>query len=255
MVSTPTAPVERRTHVRFAASELHGLHAARVKYGPDIDVIDLSSGGVLFETAAPLTAESTIVLEFAGPTRTELIPSRIVRCQRVMTTDYRARSQGACVFRRPLRLKDLVTGITPSRAETLKTADDTAGPWQSVVAKYRDGRLISGYTSDFNPSKTHLHVSPAPSARDAQYLELNDLDAIFFLRDARDPGDAVAPPRRDDTYGRKVSLFLPNGDELTGSTLNYNRHASGVFMYPFASDFGVTRVFVTQGGIRNLRLL
>jgi hypothetical protein len=254
MVSTPTTPVERRTHVRFAASELRGLQAARVKYGPDINVIDLSSGGVLFETAAPLTQEATIVLEFSGPTRTELIPSRIVRCQRLERVDYRARSKGACAFKRPLRLKDLVTGTSPLGA-TLKTAGESASTWQAVVGKCRDGRLISGYTIDFSPSKTHLHVSPGPSSNGAQFVELTELDAIFFLRDSRDTPRAATTPQRDETYGRRVSLLLPNGEELTGSTLNYSRHTSGVFMYPFESEFGVARVFVTQGGIRSLRLL
>ena len=254
MGSTPTAPVERRIHVRFAASELNGLHAARVKYGPQIDVIDLSSGGVLFETAAPLTHEATIVLEFSGPARNELIPSRIVRCQRLESVDHRARSKGACVFKRPLRLKDLVKGTT-RRDPALKTGDEPAVTWQGVVGKYRDGRLVSGYTVDFSPAKTHLHVSPEPSPNDAQFIALTELDAIFFLRDSRDTRPAAATATRDETYGRRVALLLPNGEELTGATLNYSRHASGVFMYPFASEFGVARVFVTQTGIRHLRLL
>jgi len=34
---------------------------------------------------------------------------------------------------------------------------------------------------------------------------------------------------------------------MAGSTLNYSRHASGIFLYPFDSDFGVARVFVDAG--------
>jgi hypothetical protein len=255
MVTSPTVPVERRNHVRFAASELNGLQGARVKYGHDIEVIDLSASGVLFETAAPLTQASTIVLEFSGPTKTVLIPSRVLRCQSVATIDYRKRSKGACAFKRPLALKDLVTGTTPARRDTPSSLDESVGTSHAIVGKYRDGRLISGYTSDFSPSKTYMHVSRTPSATEKQLVELTELEALFFMRDSRDTGDVQGAPGTDGTYGRKVALLLPNGEELTGSTLNYSRHTSGVFMYPFESDFGVARVFVTQSGIRNLRLL
>jgi predicted transcriptional regulator len=52
-----------------------------------------------------------------------------------------------------------------------------------------------------------------------------------------------------------VALVLPSGEQLTGATLNYNRDGSGVFVYPFESDFGVERIFVTPHGIHQLRLL
>jgi hypothetical protein len=247
MVSTPTATVrvERRAHVRFAASQLNGLHAARVKYGDDITVIDLSSSGVLFETTAPLAQEATIVLEFSGPTRTDLIPSRIVRCQSLPAIDHQKRSKGACAFKRPLRLKDLVVGSAAAQDAT----------WHAVVAKYRDGSLVSGYTRDFSPSKAHMHVSPTVSAKETRVIQMTELDALFFLRDARDTGERENTSKTDGPYGRKVALLLPNGEELTGSTLNYSRQTSGVFIYPFEGDFGVSRVFVTPHGIRHLRLL
>lgn len=257
MVSAPSSvAVERRGHVRFSASELNGLQAARVKYGDDITVIDLSSGGVLFETTAPLIQEATIVLEFTGPTRIELIPSRVVRCQSMTRIDHSKRTKGACAFKRPLRLKDLVVGSPAARWTTSSSSGDATVTWHAVVAKYRDGRLISGYTRDFSPSRAHMRVSPTVSAKETHFIELTELDALFFLRDARDKIDDVqSAARNDGTYGRKVALLLPNGEELTGATLNYSRHTNGVFVYPFESDFGVSRVFVTQSGIRHLRLL
>jgi len=254
MVATQAVSTERRTHVRFPANELTGLRSARVKYGQPITVPDLSAGGVRFETTAPLTHEATIVLEFSGPARTVLIPSRVVRCRNVTAMGYAVRSQGACAFKRLLGLKDLVTGPT----STLNGQEDTGlASWQPVVVKYRDGRLFSGYTSDFNASKTSLHVSPARSTDEHRYLEFTDLDALFFLEDPQgtDGRDADRVRERGTPYGRRVALMLPSGEELTGSTLNFNRHGSGVFVYPYESDLGVTRVFVTAGGLRNLRLL
>jgi PilZ domain len=252
---TPPAP-DRRQHPRFPASELNGLRGARLKYGASIDVIDLSSGGVLFETTAPLTQAATIVLEFSGPTRSVLIPSRVVRCRSLRSADYTVRSQGACAFKRPLGLRDIVTGVPKIDGDAASRRDEESGAtaWQQLIARCRDGRLLSGYTNDFSPSKSYLHVAPARSATRTARVELADLEALFFLREAggsnadRVGGDA-AP------YGRRVALMLPSGEQLTGSTLNYSRHAGGVFVYPVDTDFGVARVFVTQSGIHQLRLL
>ena len=257
MATTNAPPSERRGHVRFAASELSGLRGARVKYGPAIDVIDLSTGGVLFETAGTLTHESTIVLEFSGPTKSVLIPSRVLRCRTVRTLDRAERSQGACEFKRPLGLKDLVVGVTQATRDTTHAHDEWAtGRWLPLIGKYRDGRVISGYTADFSPSKSSLHISPRRSSTDTQLIDLSELEALFFLHDA-DEGTRQADRVRESTtpYGRRVALILPSGEQLTGATLNYSRQTSGVFMYPSENDFGVSRVFVTQSGIRNLKFL
>lgn len=257
MAATPSPTVERRVHVRFTAHELGGLRAARVKYGQAIEVIDLSSGGVCFATSAPLTPEATIVLEFSGPARSVLVPSRVVRVRTLRDTAYTIRTEGACAFKRPLGLRELVTGQSPGAQESRPSAEVEAGSgvWHAVIARCRDGRLISGFTDDFNPSRPSLHVSPRRSSSDRQRLELSELDAVFFLREAGDPSAADRVREQSTPYGRKVSLVLPSGEQLTGSTLNYNRLSSGVFVYPLDSDFGVVRVFVTPGGTRNLRLL
>ena len=40
----------RRVHERLKASDLHWLRSARIKYGADIRVLDISAGGMLVET-------------------------------------------------------------------------------------------------------------------------------------------------------------------------------------------------------------
>lgn len=55
-VAHVSAPRPERAHPRLRASELPGLKTIRIKYGQDVDVIDLSAGGVRFETTFPLTS-------------------------------------------------------------------------------------------------------------------------------------------------------------------------------------------------------
>jgi hypothetical protein len=254
MAAPSSSTPERRVHVRFPAHALSGLRSARVKYGEPISVIDLSAGGVRFETAATMKHEATIVLEFSGPTRSVLIPSRVVRVQSLRGSDFIVRSQGACVFKRPLGLKDLVTGapaiVTPAADE-----EPREGIWQPVIGRYRDGQLISGFTNDFTPSKSYVHISPARTTTERRFLELAELEAIFFLRETDDVTAADRARQSTGPYGRRVALVLPSGEQMTGSTLNYGRQSNGVFVYPFDSEFGVARVFVTKSGLHNLRLL
>jgi hypothetical protein len=252
-MATSSALIDRREHPRFTALALRGLHGARVKYGQDITVLNLSAGGVWFETTSPLSPDSTIVLEFLGPRDSALIPSRVMRCQTVPATDRTARIRSACAFKRLLRVKDLVTG--PALPDAVLGKD--AGQWQAVVGSYSDGRLVRGYTSDFSPLRSHVRIAPARSATDAQPVFLNDLDALYFMRD--DPvlpngGGAEIARESPSPYGRKVVLVLPGGEELVGSTLNYRR-GHGCFIHPSENDFGVERVFVTPGGARKLRFL
>jgi len=258
-VTTDTHTPDRRAHRRFMASELRGLRTARVKYGREVSIIDLSAGGVLFETADELKPDSTIVLEFAGPSKTVLVPSRVVRCQSLPTIDDTVRSEGACAFRRPLVLQDLVADAARLDAPAAQPATrQTESLWQQVVGKYRDGRLVRGYTNDFDPLKPYLHVSPTPAADEAQFVSMIQLDALFFLRDARAAASGQldsAPQEAAATHGRKVAMALPNGKELIGSTLNYSRDGSGFFVHPLDSYSGALRVFVTQSGIRNVRFL
>ena len=257
-VTPPTTVTGTRAHRRFRASELHGLRNARVKYGPEVSVIDLSEGGVLFETEGELRPDSTIVLEFAGATRTFLVPSRVVRCNSLESRDNRVRTSGACAFRRPLPIADLVGAARTEAAAPAQAqpAHDTS--WQPIVGKYRDGRVVRGYTNDFSPKKPYLHVSPVPGSEQAQFVSLIQLDAIFFLRDSRPPGKEDAERVTAESavvHGRRVSLPLPNGEEMIGATLNYKLNGSGFFVHSLDGRHGMARAFVTQSGIRSVRFL
>jgi uncharacterized protein DUF6982/PilZ domain-containing protein len=259
-VTTTETPTERRAHRRFIASELRGLRTARVKYGQDVSVIDISSGGVLFETTGELKPDSTIVLEFAVAHRTFLVPSRVVRCHELGTFDSNPRLEGACAFRRPLPIEDLVGGSVSAATPTRSASRDfsLSSGWQQVIGKYRDGRTVRGYTNDFSPTRPYLHVSPTPLADETKFVSMIHLDALFFLSDPDLPavtGHESTDRGSSTTRGRRVAMTLPNGKEIIGTTLTYSRNGSGFFVRPLDSDAGATRVFVTQSGVRNIRFL
>lgn len=253
-VTPTTTATGTRAHRRFRANELRGLRAARVKYGQEVSVIDLSEGGVLFETDGELRPDSTIVLEFLGATRTFLVPSRVVRCRSLESMDNRARSSGACAFRRPLPIDDLVGASSPSAAAPALAYPSNDAGWQQVIGRFRDGRFVRGYTNDFSPKKPYLHVSVAPGSEQAQFVSVVQLDALFFMRDTESTATHNAA-ETSSVHGRRVALSLPNGDEMIGATLNYKFNGGGFFVHPLDGGHETARVFVTQSGVRSVRFL
>jgi hypothetical protein len=97
-VSSEHSGKDRRTEVRLSAEDASWLRGARLKYGADVRVIDVSKGGILIESdgVAP-AARSTVVFELSGPKGTVLAPAKLVRSEVTRCGSY-PRYQAACEF-------------------------------------------------------------------------------------------------------------------------------------------------------------
>jgi hypothetical protein len=245
--------------VRLSAEDASWLHAARLKYGPEVRVIDVSSGGILIESdGAALTPQANVVFELSGPTGTTLVPARVLRSQ---PTAGGARYQTACAFKRPLSMDALAAvsrDATPalpavSRAETPVPAAQRAS-WQRVVARFRNGKVVRGYTNDFHPSKTHLHLTPEDKAGDPMFVALSQLKAVFFVREfAGDPTHVEHQEFASSQAGRKIEVAFEDGEVLRGTTLAYRADGSGFFVQPADAGSNNMRVFVSPGATLHVR--
>ncbi len=101
-----TSASDRRQYRRFAASELPGLRSARIKFGPNVALLDVSAGGALLETDARLQPDSEALLELVSSAGEAVVPFRVVRCQ-ITALNGSPRYLGACAFKEPLDLDDL----------------------------------------------------------------------------------------------------------------------------------------------------
>jgi uncharacterized protein DUF6982 len=148
---------ERRIHTRHVAGELPWLDTIRLKYGPALSLLDLSSGGVQIELEAfRLRPGSTVVVEIVGHASQFTVPSRVLRCQ-VTGIAPLIRYRSALEFKRVLDLPDVydVSSID-------STNDHDANPLHAharlAVAL---GRLDSPL-----PGEARI-VSPHAAARDS----------------------------------------------------------------------------------------
>jgi len=248
----------RRLHERLRASDLRWLKSARLKYGADIRVIDISAGGMLLETKKALAPDADVIVELTGPERPILIPSRVLRCRASSLGDILT-YQGACAFKRPLWIPEFtskLTSLTEAPLEPTARPAASAVGWQKVVARFNDGRTICGYTNDFHPSKTQLHLSPNPRHGESTIVPVSQLKALFFVREfAGDPTRIETKVFSEPSRGRRMEVTFRDNEIMVGSTLSYRGEGNGFFLQPADPGSNNLRVFVTPAGMQQVRFL
>ena len=258
-VESDVRPRDRRSEVRLSAEDASWLRGARLKYGPEVRVIDVSAGGILVESdGSALEPRANIVFELSGPKGTILVPARVLRSHAIEGP--KPRYQAACEFKRPLSIETLAAvakdqaSAVPSPAATPSPLSSRAS-WQRVVARFRNGNLVRGVTNDFHPSKPHLHLTPEDGAGEPTFVALAQLKAVFFVRDfAGDPTRVDQNDFKNAGHGRRVEVAFQDGEVLLGTTLAY-REGGGFFVHPADAGSNNMRVFVAPGAILHVRFL
>jgi hypothetical protein len=128
-----------------------------------------------------------------------------------------------------------------------------------VVVRYRDGRLIKGFTQDFFPTKELFHFIPVdnPSGRSIE-VSMKDLKAIFMVLDF--VGNPQYKERKkyvegEKPSGRKVEVTFIDGEMLVGSTLGYDPKRQGFFIFPADPKSNNMRVYVISSSVEKVRYL
>jgi hypothetical protein len=98
---------DRRAHARVPGVSLEWIDVARVKYGPEVNIVDLSTGGVLLESDHPLATGSRQALEIARADRSIVVPFGVLRSRISALGQRGAIYRSACVFSKPLELTQL----------------------------------------------------------------------------------------------------------------------------------------------------
>ena len=128
-----------------------------------------------------------------------------------------------------------------------------------VVARYRDGNVIKGFTNDFFPNKDRFHLFPSDNLS-ASGIEvvISKLKAVFIV------GDFIGNPEYKErkeynegekTSGRKVEVTFIDGEVLVGSTLGYNPKQQGFFIFPADPESNNKRVYVVSSVVEKVHYL
>ena len=126
-----------------------------------------------------------------------------------------------------------------------------------VVARFVDGSLVKGATSDFFPGKPafHLSVLPASPGRERVRVDTRNLKALFFVHDlAGNPQhakqSAFDPARR--LIGRKIKVEFEDGEVLVGTTMGYRPDRPGFFLEPADPTSNNERCYIMTAAARDI---
>lgn len=130
-----------------------------------------------------------------------------------------------------------------------------------IIARFANGRIMKGYVHDFFPNKPLFHMYPSDPQASQEPVEVNvnDLKAVYFVKDFA--GDPKYRERKEfiagekPAQGRKVEVTFKDGEVLIGTTLGYDRHRAGFFIFPVDPQGNNLRVFAVLKSAAKVRFI
>ena len=243
--------LERRVHQRLRPGDVQWLRKLRLKNGPEVSLIDISSGGALVDAQVQLKPGATVTLQMNTAGRLVEIPSNVLRCG-IATLQGPATYRGAFVFAQPIALAEL------ERAHLNGGIDRVAASvaWQKIVVRYREGSTLKGYTMDFHPSRGHFSLWPSVDAHATErvLVPLARLKALFFVKSfGGNKWHVATESHQKATAGRRIEVTFFDKEVVRGTTLGYRPDGVGFFITPLDSTGNNQRVFVVNSAVHQVK--
>jgi len=109
-----------------------------------------------------------------------------------------------------------------------------AGENNLVVARYRNGQVVKGYTRDFFPDRPSFHVlvKGATGPEGVQPIKTAELKALFFVRDLvgnrlRNKNRKFPPVDTGPQQGRRIAVLFEDGELIVGHCQTYSIERPG----------------------------
>jgi hypothetical protein len=120
---------------------------------------------------------------------------------------------------------------------------------QRVVAHFKDGRIIKGYTHDFIPPLKNFTITSGERSDDISEIHTTELKALFFVKSFEGNKQYIAKNTFDDAYmidrqGLKVKVTFSDGEVMRGTTPDPARIFKGFFIIPVDPKGNNDKVYV-----------
>jgi hypothetical protein len=126
-----------------------------------------------------------------------------------------------------------------------------------VVAHFRNGALLKGYTNDFIPTKDRFHIMDALGDQPRE-VNLHDLKGLYFVKDLEgDLGHAKSNlfSSQDLTPGRRLRVEFKDGEVMNGITQGYTPDRLGFFIVPADRSSNTERAFIITSATERVSFL
>lgn len=127
-----------------------------------------------------------------------------------------------------------------------------------IVARYRTGQVIKGYTRDFFPDRPLFHVLPKGGAQSVP-VKSADLKAVFFVKDLmgnrlRHKNRRFPAADQGPQNGRRIAVLFEDGELLVGHSQTYSPERPGFFVFPLDPQGNNIRVYVMRAATKQVKL-
>jgi hypothetical protein len=141
-----------------------------------------------------------------------------------------------------------------------RTSPETSASlnWQKIVVRYKDGRLVKGFSHDFNPERSQFAIWSSINApqNEGMVVPLSGLKALFFVKDFDGDADYVEEHTFEGAgHGRRLQVTFFDNEVLVGTTLSYRSDGQGFFVRPADPRANNLRVFVVTNAVRHIQFL
>ncbi|HAJ32526.1 MAG TPA: hypothetical protein DCK79_04035 [Candidatus Atribacteria bacterium] len=136
---------------------------------------------------------------------------------------------------------------------------------KKVVVKFKDGRILKGWTANISPNKEVFYLHKHKELRkkdkkDIVEVKLSSLRAVFFVKshkgnkDYKEAKTFEGQPKLSPSQ-RKIIVTCKDGEKLYGTTLGYNPNKKGFFIVPIDPKDNNERIFIIQDAVKSVELL
>lgn len=139
--------------------------------------------------------------------------------------------------------------------------DETMDKRNLVVVHYTDGKLLKGYTHDFNPIRETFHLTSELEADKGTVHEIKipDLKAIFFVKKLEGSLDYQEKKKFEEVNtsglrGVKIKVVFHDGEIVRGVSLGYSKNRKGFFVIPVDPQSNNERIWVVSDAVREVSI-
>jgi len=127
---------------------------------------------------------------------------------------------------------------------------------QKIVVNLRSGVVHKGFTHDFSPRRETFHVLPAEGGGLPVRINIDDMKAMFWVKDYLGNREFVARREFDPARvaeGRRAILTFTDGETMWGAVTEDDPSLPGFYFVPSDDQDNNLKIFVVRKGLKELR--
>ena len=127
-----------------------------------------------------------------------------------------------------------------------------------IVVHLKNGEIKKGLTQDFDPGIEAFHLLPAEGGGVPLRIVLDDMKALFYVKDYMGNRDFVARMEFDEAQRakRRAIVLFQDGEEIWGMLgEGADEESVGFYFYPADERDNNLRIFIVRSALKEFRLV